>query len=310
MSCCMFLSEMFQTVVFLSSSKMESFVRSKYESRRWALDGPLPIDPSILEDGTQSPDPVPASAQPSAAPSASRMTHAPSNSLSGRHIAPPIQQSPITTRQPQPHQLLSTSHTNQQPRSAGIARVAAKQAQAQAPAPPQPKAPENDLFTLDFHAPASVSPATNALASQQPKKDVKQDILSLFSTSTAASPPASAPSFHQFSAHQNSAWGTQQQVQPTSMIGSNGTGVWGASSGWNGAAVVPPAQGNLWGNPTAPTVQPVQQANLFGNNNDVWGAPTGDSARRGQDLFNTPYVSATSVQKKDDVFGDLWGGFK
>jgi hypothetical protein len=34
-------------------SKIESFIRSKYESRRWALEGPVPLDPSVLdgEDG-------------------------------------------------------------------------------------------------------------------------------------------------------------------------------------------------------------------------------------------------------------------
>jgi hypothetical protein len=29
--------------------KMESFIRSKYESRRWAMEGPRPEDPSVLE---------------------------------------------------------------------------------------------------------------------------------------------------------------------------------------------------------------------------------------------------------------------
>ena len=31
------------------SSKIESFIRSKYESKRWAMDGPLPEDPKVLE---------------------------------------------------------------------------------------------------------------------------------------------------------------------------------------------------------------------------------------------------------------------
>lgn len=30
-------------------SKMDSFIRSKYESRRWALEGPPPADPSVLD---------------------------------------------------------------------------------------------------------------------------------------------------------------------------------------------------------------------------------------------------------------------
>ena len=33
------------------SSKIESFIRSKYESRRWAMDGPPPSDPRTLESG-------------------------------------------------------------------------------------------------------------------------------------------------------------------------------------------------------------------------------------------------------------------
>jgi hypothetical protein len=32
-------------------SKIESFIRSKYESRRWAMEGAPPSDPSTLEGG-------------------------------------------------------------------------------------------------------------------------------------------------------------------------------------------------------------------------------------------------------------------
>lgn len=35
----------------LTLSKIESFIRSKYESKRWAMDGPPPSDPSVLEQG-------------------------------------------------------------------------------------------------------------------------------------------------------------------------------------------------------------------------------------------------------------------
>lgn len=30
---------------------MESFIRSKYESKRWAMEGPPPADPSVLDGG-------------------------------------------------------------------------------------------------------------------------------------------------------------------------------------------------------------------------------------------------------------------
>ncbi len=35
--------------------KIESFIRSKYESRRWAKDGPPPADPSVLDGGESAP---------------------------------------------------------------------------------------------------------------------------------------------------------------------------------------------------------------------------------------------------------------
>lgn len=285
---------------------MESFVRSKYESRRWALDGPPPSDPSVLEsESTSAPlvqEPV---QQPPAAPSSSRPTHVTNNSLSSRRPASPIVQSPVTSRQPQPHQLLSAGHSNQFPRPS----VAARSAAPQAPQPEQ-KAPDNDLFTLDFHAPPLTSSGNGMEPSAQPK-DVKQDILSLFSAPPAAAPaPVSVPSaFGQFNtAPQQPSWSSSQpHAQPTSMMGSSGTGVWGASSGWN-SAVAPPAQGNLWGNPT-PLQQPTQQQpNMFGTA-DVWGSTVKGAPGSGNgDLFNTPF--AGTPQKKDDVFGDLWGGFK
>lgn len=39
-------------------SKIESFIRSKYESRRWAMEGPPPQDPSILDDGGSQVSPI------------------------------------------------------------------------------------------------------------------------------------------------------------------------------------------------------------------------------------------------------------
>lgn len=33
-------------------SKMESFIRSKYESKRWAMEGPVP-EPESLDEGSE-----------------------------------------------------------------------------------------------------------------------------------------------------------------------------------------------------------------------------------------------------------------
>ena len=135
------------------------------------------------------------------------------------------------------------------------------------------------------------------LPAQEQKKDVKQDILSLFST-----PP---PQFGQMG-NQTAYWGAaapppqqqqQQQQQTTSMMGLNGTGMWGATSGW--AAPVIPAQANVWSSPSI--TAPQQQPNLL-ESTAAWGA-TPTSAM--------PDLSTTLVvQKKDDVFEDIWGGLK
>ena len=260
---------------------MESFIRSKYESRRWALEGSPPVDPSVLDNGVP---PVLPPEQREATPPPSRLTHVQSTSISTRP-------SPITAHQPQTHQLLSSNYIN---RPAVTSNLPATQPPTAAP-PPAQQTPANDLFSLDFHGPAT--PVNNSSAPEQ-KKDVKQDILSLFS---APPPPASMGS-------QAAYWGgvappqQQQQHQPTtSMIGMNGTGMWGATSGW--APPVIPAQVNVWGDSS---VQQQQQSNLF-NSAAVWDNPTVASTPAMPDLFTT---TTPAAQKKDDVFGDIWGGFK
>ncbi|GLB36697.1 putative GTPase activating protein for Arf [Lyophyllum shimeji] len=304
--------------------KMESFIRSKYESRRWALDGPPPTDPSVLANGARAQaeaSPVPApQPQPTPTASSSRPTHSPSASLSGASA---------TTRQPQARQLLSTNYTNTQ-RQATAAAAAPSLVAAKAPSPPpaQRKAPENDLFSLDFHAPPTT--ATPA-ASEAQKKDVKQDILSLFSSP----PPASAPSaFGPFGAQSSAAspWGAQpmpnqqqmwqpqqqpqQQPAVTSMLGTSGVGAWGVSSGWGAPSAAAPAQSNLWGATPAASVN--QQQALF-NTTAVWGSAPAAAPAPAQDLFGSFGGAGTGTgtgaglaaqSKKDDVFGDLWGGFK
>ncbi|KAG6878670.1 hypothetical protein C0992_007684 [Termitomyces sp. T32_za158] len=278
--------------------KMESFIRSKYESKRWALEGPPPSNPSDLENTVRTSAPQPQHAQPSTSPSSHKSTA----SIAARAA-------PTTTRQPQAHPLLSTNFSTLPSQQ----ETTLSSKSAPAPAPVQPKAPENDLFSLDFRAPTPSSPPIP----DTHKKDVKQDILSLFS-----SPSAPAPStFGQFGATPaTSPWATQaattqQQQQPTSMIGTTGAGAWGVSSGWgtHAAAPPPPAQ-NLWDTPQTVLTGQQQQSGLF-NTSAVWGTSSVAPAAA-QDPFGSfanagTVTSANLVQpKKDDVFGDLWAGFK
>ncbi|KAI0809121.1 hypothetical protein BC629DRAFT_1713266 [Irpex lacteus] len=254
--------------------KMESFIRSKYESRRWAMEGPPPSDPS-----------------------------------------------------PQPHhQLLSATLAGRSAHPAAPTPPPAQTQQTQPQAAPAPaQTATNDLFSLDFHNPTP--PSSSAAQQNQPKKDVKQDILSLFSAppSQPSQPPTQAAQF----GGATNVWGSAVPAQPTqpaqtqatqpgvtSMMGNAGVGMWGASSGWNAPPAANQNQSNLWGAPA------VSQQSLF-NTNDIWaggaggvggaggggggvgGTGGGAGGVGGGDLFG-----GSGLQKKDDAFGDLWGGFK
>ncbi|KAJ6569433.1 hypothetical protein B0H19DRAFT_1135440 [Mycena capillaripes] len=279
--------------------KMESFIRSKYETRRWALEGPPPPDPSVLdsEAGATEDAVVAAPAPPVAATPDPIGWGAPS---------PPRASNSTVNRQPQPRQLISAGHANTPP----LMKPPPQQQQAPAPAPAPPKQPTatEDLFSLDFRAPAAVQPS-----SPPPPKTAKQDILSLFSTPAPAPmmSPQGQGQFGQFQQQaQPSPWGAAAQpVQPQSMMGANGTSMWGASSGW--AAPQPPQQQqNLWGAP-----QQQQQTTPFAaaDTSNVWGGMVSASSGTGgsTDLFGSfAQPGAPAQPKKEDAFGDLWGGFK
>ncbi|KAG8745456.1 hypothetical protein FRC10_007999 [Ceratobasidium sp. 414] len=295
--------------------KMESFIRSKYESKRWAMEGPPPSDPSVLGGGsaavsvlldsfinhklnhggdTQAPEPAP---QP-------------------EPVSSPTLPAPQPTSRPTQHNLLSTSLAS---RAAQPAAPQASQPQARVAAPTAPVAPvtpQNDLFSLDFHAPTPP-------AQPQAPKNAKSDILSLYSASNAAGSGA-------FGGYGQQPAQAPGMPQTTSMAGTTGTGMWGVQSGWAPPAQAQPATNDIWGSFGSAPPQPAAQSNsLFGAQSawggqaprpaapaadpfggNVWGGSTaGPPATGGNDLFAQPF-SAAPPAKKDDAFGDLWGGFK
>ncbi|KAJ7259622.1 hypothetical protein C8J57DRAFT_1720232 [Mycena rebaudengoi] len=317
--------------------KMESFVRSKYESRRWALDGPLPTDPSVLD--TQSPDDAAAATNPDPAPAPTPFS---SPDPIGWGVAPPRPSQPaVTTRQPQArHQLISANMPNNNNNNTPAnkrAVPALTPPAAQPQPPPQPK-PEEDLFTLDFHAPAPAAPQPNPAQAQSKK----QDILSLFNAAPAQQPgyggqpgfggqgfgAPMSPQQAQFGvaqqqaqfgvAQQQQQWQQQQQQQQPaaqSMMGTSGTGMWGAASGWSAPQQQQQQQTQLWGGAPAngsagaqwgaPTVTGMGGLT---NTAAVWGAAA--SPPLAADPFGAFGQPQAQAQKKDDAFGDLWGGFK
>src|ERR1700731_1298106 len=111
---------------------MESFIRSKYESRRWALSEPPPSDPSVLDDATQPSTP------PLAEPPANRDAKPSSRSVSLPH----------TTVKAGSHPLLLTSLNQRASPS-----VPTRDQPPEPASKPDPAPITNDLLSLDFHAP-------------------------------------------------------------------------------------------------------------------------------------------------------------
>ncbi|KAG8220704.1 hypothetical protein J3R82DRAFT_3000 [Butyriboletus roseoflavus] len=313
-----------EQVISLPTTKWNPLFASKYESRRWARDGPPPSDPSVLDSPAQlasNGDVPPAAAAPlldnsAPTPTSTRppaRTHRESLRTPPRLDFPPCPKHvPLAPSQAPQSSSPTTTTTPSQPQ------------------PQQQQKPQDDLFSLDFHAPAPPFSQSTA-PPQPPTKDVKQDILSLFSAAPAPAAPAQSvqPSnaFGQFAPVQASwdAFGAasshghtpsqsqsqSQSQQPISMIGTNGTGLWGVSSGWTGTLPNTTPSANIWGAPATAATGASNvggtQTNAFNglNATDIWGSST---ARTNGN--NGVFAAQPPASKKDDVFGDLWGDFK
>jgi stromal membrane-associated protein len=208
--------------------------------------------------------------------------------LPARQPSAPTVAPVVATRHSQPHQLLSAQYARGQVTSQPVpAQAMPTTASTPTPAP----ALDNDLFSLDFHAPpVNSSPVTaDAL-----KKDAKQDILSLFSTPAGPSPWTQTPV-------------AQQQPQPLPPFGNTNSASsatdWNVGHNWSNPVPLP--QPNVWG---APTAQP--QPTLLGSGSDIWGGSTGNSTGAKVDPFGSSTPTSNTQSSKEDVFGDIWGSFK
>ncbi|TIA87981.1 hypothetical protein E3P99_02864 [Wallemia hederae] len=179
--------------------KIDAFIRSKYDGRKWARNGPLPSDPRMLETGSGG---TSASVNnPITQIQAQRASAGAPPSNAARRAPPPqsaqsqsslIDIAPVPTPAPQsqpkpkavPKVQINTRHINkplgatQATKTAQTTKNGTAATPGSVPAPPPP-APDNGLLDLDLTA---TSP-TNQI-----KKANKQDIMSLF----AKAPPASA----------------------------------------------------------------------------------------------------------------------
>ncbi|GHJ89294.1 hypothetical protein NliqN6_5696 [Naganishia liquefaciens] len=327
--------------------KIESFIRSKYESRRWAMRSPVPEDPSVLDDHAQgdgadeiasTPTPTKTTAPPAvssrstagaAPPQPTRVGH-PLLSASSRTP----KASPAPTAKP-PAQAATfdllgdlgdstgsetatptTSHNGPPPAVPGNRPTAAPAAATQlpslapvVPAKPAPPAPGAGLFDLDFKAPTPTATA------QKPRTSTN-DILSLFST------PSAPPVYSQSSVpHQTS------YQQPTPTQSQHQAAVFGQAGSYNAPPTIAP-QGQeayaTWTGTSAVTSTSPRgitsgMSNLSMGGADVWGAsvpnaqspvraPTATSPYTAQPLSQT--TSSYAPNPSHNYFSssqDVWG---
>lgn len=287
--------------------KIESFIRSKYELRRWAREGPVP-DPAPLDPAAAPAEPAAAAPPPAAASASASNTRAPAQpAASSVGILDLLDDAPPA---------LAPAATQRAPAAASAAK---------APAAPAQSSASSGLFDLDWSsAPTSASAGGAAAGTTSPISPAatggggpkgKDDILSLFSAPRPSAP--SAPAGTAAGGASNGFGGLNASFGGLNLGAGTSAGAGaGASTGFDAA--------NPWGAPAA-AAQP-RNNSLFGIQ-DVWGSSstTTNSATGGQassgfgDIWGSSTSSALPTQsakagstaaKKDDAFADIWGDFK
>ena len=176
-----------------SEAKIENFIRTKYESKRWVMDGPMP-DPATLDaDGD---DDVPLNIVQEKAKI--------ERSASQRIASAP--QQPQAARQPAPSIDLFGDETPTPPIRPSTADIPSSKSATRTPAAPvatRSTKPGDSLLGLDFFGSSQStdrpsSGASNPLNSTtNSRPDLKQSILSLYASAPKpAAAPAAAPTPH------------------------------------------------------------------------------------------------------------------
>ncbi|KAJ5506558.1 Arf GTPase activating protein [Penicillium expansum] len=278
-----------------SDAKIENFIRTKYESKRWVMDGEMP-DPSALDDGdddvplavVQEKAKIERSASQRVATTSQPPVHRQQASIDlfGDDISPPNRPS---TTEPTP-------------------RAPPRQAQ---PAPVKTHKPNDSLLGLDFFG--STQPTTSSRPSStastpaapagMSRPDLKQSILSLYSK------PQPAPMQHQ----RGNSFGDMASP-PAPSASSHMGGLTDAFSGLSFPTTTSP-----------PPAKPAERPSAFSNLSSFGGAkstpaapkvtsPSGSAGGSFFDGFTSPTLSApkcqsrtTSVSSTGQDFG--FGGF-
>ncbi|KAL9535753.1 hypothetical protein SMMN14_01414 [Sphaerulina musiva] len=172
-----------------NEAKIENFIRTKYDSKRWVMDGPMP-DPSTLDDGGADDD-VPLNVVQQQVRERERSASLRNGQATGAMPGPPRAQ------QPQMDLFGDMSEPAAQPArpsttEPSLSRPAPPKSSV---APPKPTRPGESLLGMDFFGGAQSAPPArpsstgpNAAASSSGRSDLKQSILSLYASKPIAQP--------------------------------------------------------------------------------------------------------------------------
>ncbi|KAL5357461.1 hypothetical protein BJX96DRAFT_144521 [Aspergillus floccosus] len=223
-----------------SEAKIENFIRTKYESKRWVMDGGMP-DPSTLDIGDDD------------VPLAVVQEKAKLERSASQRVAT-ASQPPATQRRQQPSIDLFGDDDISPPARPSTTEPTARTAPPKQPqSAPKPTRPGDSLLGLDFFGsapPASSSgPASTAstpgASTGMSRPDLKQSILSLYSK------PQPAPVQHE----RTPSFGDLASPPPQSASSSNMGGLTDAFSGLSFPSTASPP-------PSKPAEKPSPFANL------------------------------------------------
>ena len=227
-----------------SEAKIENFIRTKYESKRWVMEGPIP-DPSTLD--AEGDDDIPLNLV--------KEKHNIERSTSQRASAgqPP---GPSQIRRVQQPDLFGDD-VSPPPRANSAAPVSSRPPPEAEPAPPKQSKPADSLLGLDFfgtEAPAPNRPSSAAAnPGAQSRPDLKQSILSLY-----ASAPRPQPQQQPSHASSGSFGGMQSPPLPQQQSRQSSFG--GMNDAFSSLS---------FSNPTSPPLQAQAKPNAFANLGNV-----------------------------------------
>ncbi|KAF1807979.1 ArfGap-domain-containing protein [Eremomyces bilateralis CBS 781.70] len=266
-----------------SESKIENFIRTKYESKRWAMEGGMP-DPSTLSDATD--DDVPLNVVQEKA-----------------KLERSTSQRTASSAMPKPRAAnidLFGDDTPQRPSTVEPQTNRPPPPKSQA-APPRQTKQADSLLGLDFFGTSNSAPISNATspppAGVPSRPDLKQSILSLY-----AAKPAAPPQQHQRQPSQGS-FGTL--TSPSSPPATQ-SGVSGLDDAFSGLSF-----SNQPSAPPAPTASPFDALSSLSPRSSVAAPQTTKASAfgTGGGFFDAPKPAPATTQPVTSIPQGNLGGF-